>query len=303
MIIPIFEFLCMCSMYIILYITSLYVSDNSYFILIYLFVIYIIIKDNDLLIFFFLLLFQDIFTTLVDAQWRWTLLVFSMNFMLSWLGFAIVWWLIALNHGDLDVSVRNNNSTWEPCVREMYSFTSCFLFSVETQHTIGKKLLRTIFNRTVEIVFSYRFSSSLYWELIYSLKLTYESNRCGHDLLNVIYLFYHFSYALFRLWFQTYYRRMSWSNIHYVSTEYSRRYDPGVYGRCSVREVVPTEKTHADTSIQQKRRNLPKGWYFMSYVPCRWHEKITYYWSSCQSATYKEKSEYLIVTHICTLDI
>ncbi|VVC28463.1 Hypothetical protein CINCED_3A003144 [Cinara cedri] len=80
---------------------------------------------------------QDIFTTLVDAQWRWTLLVFAMNFMLSWLGFAVVWWLIALNHGDLDLSVRDNNSTWEPCVREVYSFTSCFLFSVETQHTIG----------------------------------------------------------------------------------------------------------------------------------------------------------------------
>ncbi|XP_027841644.2 G protein-activated inward rectifier potassium channel 3-like isoform X1 [Aphis gossypii] len=80
---------------------------------------------------------QDIFTTLVDAQWRWTLLVFSMNFMLSWLGFAVVWWLIALNHGDLELSVRDNNSTWVPCVREMYSFTSCFLFSVETQHTIG----------------------------------------------------------------------------------------------------------------------------------------------------------------------
>lgn len=87
---------------------------------------------------FFVLMFQDIFTTLVDAQWRWTLLVFSMNFMLSWLGFAVVWWLIALNHGDLDLSVRDNNSTFVPCVREMYSFTSCFLFSVETQHTIGR---------------------------------------------------------------------------------------------------------------------------------------------------------------------
>lgn len=32
---------------------------------------------------------QDIFTTLVDAQWRWTLLVFSLNFLLSWLGFAV----------------------------------------------------------------------------------------------------------------------------------------------------------------------------------------------------------------------
>ena len=32
---------------------------------------------------------QDIFTTLVDAQWRWTLLVFSLNFLLSWLLFAV----------------------------------------------------------------------------------------------------------------------------------------------------------------------------------------------------------------------
>lgn len=44
---------------------------------------------------------QDIFTTLVDAQWRWTLLVFAMNFLLSWLGFAVVWWLIVFSHGDL----------------------------------------------------------------------------------------------------------------------------------------------------------------------------------------------------------
>jgi len=44
---------------------------------------------------------QDIFTTLVDAQWRWTLLVFALNFLLSWLGFAIIWWLIVYSHGDL----------------------------------------------------------------------------------------------------------------------------------------------------------------------------------------------------------
>lgn len=44
---------------------------------------------------------QDIFTTLVDAQWRWTLLVFALNFILSWLGFAVIWWLIVFTHGDL----------------------------------------------------------------------------------------------------------------------------------------------------------------------------------------------------------
>ncbi|XP_015127601.1 inward rectifier potassium channel 2-like isoform X3 [Diachasma alloeum] len=81
---------------------------------------------------------QDIFTTLVDAQWRWTLLVFSMNFLLSWLGFAIVWWLIAYAHGDLDPrNFTDANKTFTPCVEDIHGFTSCFLFSVETQHTIG----------------------------------------------------------------------------------------------------------------------------------------------------------------------
>ncbi|XP_020300464.1 G protein-activated inward rectifier potassium channel 3-like isoform X2 [Pseudomyrmex gracilis] len=79
---------------------------------------------------------QDIFTTLVDAQWRWTLLVFSMNFLLSWLGFALIWWLIAYSHGDLDPANYNNN-TFTPCVMGIRNFASCFLFSVETQHTIG----------------------------------------------------------------------------------------------------------------------------------------------------------------------
>ncbi|XP_069685255.1 ATP-sensitive inward rectifier potassium channel 12-like isoform X2 [Periplaneta americana] len=104
---------------------------------------------------------QDIFTTLVDAQWRWTLLVFALNFLLSWLGFAVIWWLIVYSHGDLSpennpkvaaalaASTVSSNGTlpspvttseekeWIPCVRDVSGFASCFLFSVETQHTIG----------------------------------------------------------------------------------------------------------------------------------------------------------------------
>lgn len=45
---------------------------------------------------------QDIFTTLVDSQWRWTLIVFAASFILSWLAFAVIWWLIAFTHGDLE---------------------------------------------------------------------------------------------------------------------------------------------------------------------------------------------------------
>ncbi|XP_011341259.1 uncharacterized protein LOC105281618 isoform X3 [Ooceraea biroi] len=83
---------------------------------------------------------QDIFTTLVDTQWRWTLLCFIMSFFLTWLAFAVIWWLIAFTHGDFEeshmppVQVENN---WTPCVYNIFSFTSCFLFSIETQHTIG----------------------------------------------------------------------------------------------------------------------------------------------------------------------
>ncbi|XP_053982079.1 uncharacterized protein LOC128878155 isoform X1 [Hylaeus volcanicus] len=83
---------------------------------------------------------QDIFTTLVDTQWRWTLLCFSLSFGLSWLGFAVIWWLIAFTHGDFEerhlppLQVENN---WTPCIYNIFSFTSCFLFSIETQHTIG----------------------------------------------------------------------------------------------------------------------------------------------------------------------
>ncbi|XP_013785825.2 G protein-activated inward rectifier potassium channel 3-like isoform X2 [Limulus polyphemus] len=77
---------------------------------------------------------QDLFITLVDIQWRWNLLVFALGFIITWLGFAIIWWLINFSHGDFD---HLNDTNWEPCVHNIKSFASAFLFSLETQHTIG----------------------------------------------------------------------------------------------------------------------------------------------------------------------
>jgi potassium inwardly-rectifying channel subfamily J len=78
----------------------------------------------------------------VDIQWRWTILVFALNFTLSWLFLGVVWYLIAYAHGDIEwfalpEDVRSN-STHTPCVTEIHSFLSAFLFSLETQHTIGE---------------------------------------------------------------------------------------------------------------------------------------------------------------------
>lgn len=72
----------------------------------------------------------------MDTQWRWTLLCFALSFVLSWLVFAGIWYLIAFTHGDFDPS-HYQNDDWRPCVSDLHSFTSCFLFSIETQHTIG----------------------------------------------------------------------------------------------------------------------------------------------------------------------
>jgi len=76
----------------------------------------------------------DIFTTLVDIKWRWNLLIFILAFTMSWLLFALIWWLICFSHGDFE---NYHKTEWKPCVDEVHDFTTALLFSIETQHTIG----------------------------------------------------------------------------------------------------------------------------------------------------------------------
>ena len=77
---------------------------------------------------------SDIFTTLVDIKWRWNLLIFILAFTVSWLLFALIWWLISFSHGDLD---KKGQEGYTPCVIGIEDFTTALLFSIETQHTIG----------------------------------------------------------------------------------------------------------------------------------------------------------------------
>lgn len=84
--------------------------------------------------------FPDIVTAFVEARWRWTLVYCFVTYMTIWLAFAGVWWLILYVHGDLQTEHLphgKNSSDWTPCVREIYDFTSIFLFSIEIHTTIG----------------------------------------------------------------------------------------------------------------------------------------------------------------------
>ncbi|XP_056366964.1 G protein-activated inward rectifier potassium channel 3 [Oenanthe melanoleuca] len=76
----------------------------------------------------------DIFTTLVDLKWRFSLLIFILAYALTWLFFGLIWWVIAYSRGDLE---HLGDHSWTPCVNNLNGFVSAFLFSIETETTIG----------------------------------------------------------------------------------------------------------------------------------------------------------------------
>nr|CAD7402791.1 unnamed protein product [Timema poppensis] len=83
---------------------------------------------------------KDMVSTIIDMKWRWVLLILNASFFLTWFLFAILWWLIAYVHGDLDpehLPEFQEAIGWIPCVTNIHNFTSAFMFSMENQHTTG----------------------------------------------------------------------------------------------------------------------------------------------------------------------
>ena len=76
----------------------------------------------------------DIFTTLLDLSWRYIIAIFTLGFVVSWLGFAVIWYIIMKVHGD---DLHIDDDQWTKCIANVYDFTTSLLFSIETQHTIG----------------------------------------------------------------------------------------------------------------------------------------------------------------------
>lgn len=73
-------------------------------------------------------------TTLLNLKWRWIMVIFAVGFFFTWISFAVIYYIIAKLHGDFE---PNDNPNFEPCLNNVNSFASAFLFSLETQHTIG----------------------------------------------------------------------------------------------------------------------------------------------------------------------
>ncbi|XP_010279880.1 PREDICTED: G protein-activated inward rectifier potassium channel 3-like, partial [Phaethon lepturus] len=80
----------------------------------------------------------DIFTTLVDLKWRFSLLVFILAYAVTWLFFGLIWWFIAYCRGDLD---HLEDHAWTPCVNNLNGFVSALLLSIATDLLMAQSIV------------------------------------------------------------------------------------------------------------------------------------------------------------------
>ena len=69
---------------------------------------------------------QDIFTTIIDARWKWMFTFFVLCYLLTWTIFATLWWVI-----------YELRKVPNECIQGVKDWSTAFLFSLETQQTIG----------------------------------------------------------------------------------------------------------------------------------------------------------------------
>lgn len=77
---------------------------------------------------------HDIWTTVVDMKWRYKLTLFASTFVMTWFIFGVFFYFIGMGNGDLDAGLNPNHTL---CVMNVQTLTGAFLFSLESQTTIG----------------------------------------------------------------------------------------------------------------------------------------------------------------------
>lgn len=77
----------------------------------------------------------DIWTTVLDLKWRYQITIFTSAYLGSWFIFSLLWYMLAYLNEDLPEFSPSSNHT--PCVNNLHGLCTAFLFSLETQVTIG----------------------------------------------------------------------------------------------------------------------------------------------------------------------
>uniref|UniRef100_A0A1B0DBG0 Uncharacterized protein n=2 Tax=Phlebotomus papatasi TaxID=29031 RepID=A0A1B0DBG0_PHLPP len=76
----------------------------------------------------------------IEEQWRYTLALFAFTFFFCWILFALLWYLVAYAHGDLNLDPETGDRLGDgdrPCIEAATCMASFLLFSIETQVGIG----------------------------------------------------------------------------------------------------------------------------------------------------------------------
>ena len=80
----------------------------------------------------------DWYSNLISSKWLTVLTFIMAIFLASWTFFAFVWYAMAFYNGDFLPDHLRPNTQHRPCLVNVgNSFLAFFLFSLETQHTIG----------------------------------------------------------------------------------------------------------------------------------------------------------------------
>lgn len=77
---------------------------------------------------------HDLWTTVVDMKWRYKLTLFASTFVLTWFIFGVIFYVIGVGNGDMEPGLDGN---YTGCVQNVHTLTGAFLFSLESQTTIG----------------------------------------------------------------------------------------------------------------------------------------------------------------------
>ncbi|XP_017563178.2 ATP-sensitive inward rectifier potassium channel 1b [Pygocentrus nattereri] len=81
---------------------------------------------------------MDFWTTFVEIRWRFVIFSFVAAFTGSWFVFGLLWYSIAKSNGDLEaVEGEHSADGHAKCIDNINGLTTAFLYSLETQTTIG----------------------------------------------------------------------------------------------------------------------------------------------------------------------